>query len=239
MKSLCYFVFFLVIIPVQAQLPRSTWDRFNDPSQGLGAATLQNSFVYGINPEASTVLGTSYYDTTWQMGSFMMFNDTTLYKGIPARYDIQRNVVEIKLKIGLRVLEGANVNSFALQKNDHQRIVFTNTQNFESGEALKGFYEMLSAGRLTLLMHHKTWTKKPTYNAALDVGNRNSEMIREAKLYYAKNGKAERLSVSKKKLLEIMQDRQKDMETYFDQWHPDLKDKATLTKVFDYYNNLH
>jgi len=221
-----------------SQMLVNTWDRFNDPGQGISARNLQNGFVYGVNPPGGEMIGTSFYDTTWTMGSFILYHDTTLYNDIPARYDILRNVIELKLRVGMRLLEGVRVNSFALQQGDFQRTIFVNTQNFATDEKLKGFFELVSNGKLTLLRHHKTWIKKPTYNAALAVGSRDTEIIREQRFYYARDGRAQKLTLSKKSLLELMADKKVAMEAYFKEQSPDLKDKARLTKLFDYYNGL-
>lgn len=236
-----FFYFFCVsLLATQAygQMLVNTWDRFNYPGQGITAASLQNGFVYGINPSAGEVTGISYYDTAWAVGSFIMFKDTTLYKGIPARYDIQRNVVEIKFKVGMRVLESVQVNSFALQKNELARVVFVNVQNFSTEDKLKGFFEMLSSGKLNLMANAKVWVKQPTYNPALDVGSKDTELIREEKLYTARDGKAQRFSASKKNILELMADKKPEMEAYLKQNQPDLKNKTQLARVFDYYNGL-
>ena len=138
----------------------------------------------------------------------------------------------------MRILEGVQVNTFALQRGELPRKVFVNTQNFATDDKMKGFFEMLSSGKLNLMNYSKTWIKQPTYNAALNVGSKDTEIIREEKLYAARDGKAQKFSASKKSLLELMADKKTEMEAFLKQTQPDLKNRMQLVRVFDYYNSL-
>lgn len=247
MKSILFtFVFGLVISTnISAQTTKmaaSTWDRLSTVSGFNMRNTSNSSFLESIPPPQGEIIGTQYYDSTWAEGKIVLFNDSTIYSNLTARLDLKNNYLEVKQNNKVRVLEARRINYFALSSSKGATPqIFVNSQSFKKEDDIKGFFEVLSTNeKLILFLHKKFWLKKPTYVTAFDVGSRDAKIYHLESLYYGKanDDKIYELKTNKKNLLKIMEDKQAEMETYFKEKSPNLRDNKDLASLFNYYNSL-
>lgn len=247
MKSSIVFLAFFVLfcIKLSAQTPKmapSTWDRLST-SQGFSMrSTVNSSFLESIPPPQGEVIGTQYYDSAWAEGKIVLFNDSTIYTNLQARLDLKSNNLEIRQNGKVRVVENRKIHYFSVfPEKAITPKVFVNAQNFKKEDDIRGFFEVLSTNsKLILLLHKKFWLKKPTYVTAFDVGSRDAKIYHLENLYYAKANeeKVYELKTNKKSLLKMMEDKQTEMEAYFKEKSPNLKDHQDLARLFNYYNEL-
>ncbi len=78
-----------------------------------------------------------------------------------------------------------------------------NAKDFKNSDnvPLTGFFEVLAEGTLPLLLKTKIVVKKPDYNEALNVGPRDTKILGNEKLYYAKVDHVFEVPSPKKKIL--------------------------------------
>jgi hypothetical protein len=247
MKNILFtFIFGLAVSTnVSAQTTKmaaSTWDRLSTVGGFNMRNTSNSSFLESIPPPQGEIIGTQYYDSTWAEGKIVLFNDSTIYSNLMARLDLKNNYLEVKQNNKVRVLEARRINYFSLLSPQMSKPkIFVNSQSFKKEEDIKGFFEVLSTNeKLILFLHKKFWLKKPTYVTAFDVGSRDAKIYHLESLYYGKadDDKVYELKTNKKNLLKIMADKQAEMETYFKEKSPDLKDNRDLANLFNYYNGL-
>jgi hypothetical protein len=194
--------------------------------------------IVGIPVPAGRVVGDTYADSKWNMGSVMITNKNSMVEGYLMKYDVKGQVVEIKTPNGVRLLDVRNVGNMVwLDSITHQPHYFVNAANYtEDNTPLVGLLEVLVDGNRSLFKKTVIQTKQPTYNIALDAGSRDTEIFKKAAYYY-NSGSALVLIKNKKKFLEGLGEQRKDVETYMKENKLDVKSADELAKIFAYYNS--
>ncbi len=207
-----------------------------------------NSVLWGSAPASRTILGEIYLDTLWHTGSVKLNQGLLADKktasdsigDIRMRYNIYENEVEVlanEARRDIRVIPGNQLKYFTLNQST-QPMRFINTREFKTDEAVTGFYELLTPGRLQLARHHRTKTIKPNYNMAFGTGEKNTRIELTSHYYVISQGKAARLNPGKKTILALMQDQQAAIEAYIKTNKISFRDPSDLSKLFAYYNQL-
>ncbi|GAB3171716.1 hypothetical protein GCM10027291_25330 [Telluribacter humicola] len=192
------------------------------------------------------VLGETYHDSVWAKGNIKFYKSIQPVGGEPVdsilglalRYNVHFNELEVMLNSykDIKSIEGARIKNFSLEK-DGRSVLFVNTQEFKSEKPTKGFYEVLVPGKVQLLHNQRTTVRKPTYNAALDVGDKNERIALNSDYYVLRGGTINKLNLNKKGLLQAMGDQSEEMSSFLKANELDLKNRADLIRVFEYYNS--
>lgn len=243
-------VFFIVLYNYEAsgqdnQLYQATRDRLNynefKPNTGY--------YIYGMEGKKGELRGDYYLDSTWHKGKLQFYQHTVVVSGkiikldtlsdVPLRFDLKNNEVEIKSNQGIKSVLGERVQSFTLEENLLTRATFINVREFKGkASELKGFFEVLSDGDLKLLAYTRLWIKTPTYVPALDVGSKDTQIMKERHYYFAKETEVNKLAAGKSGLLKLMQDKKEQMNAFLNSHDLELKNPHDLALVFKHYNSL-
>lgn len=226
------------------QLLNSTRDQIN--MGGLKIPT--TGTLWGLaSSDKGEVLGETYLDTVWAKGNVKLYQSIQpvggqaidTLSGLAMRYNVHFNEVEILLNTynDVRALQGSQIKAFSLEKTAKE-VQFLNTQLYETDKQPTGFFEILVPGKLTLAALHKTIVKKPTYNAAFEVGTKDTRILLDEDYYLLKAGKAEKVKPTKKAILDLMPDKAKEMEAFLKINDLDLKERTNLVRLFEQYNSL-
>ncbi|NID13283.1 hypothetical protein [Fibrivirga algicola] len=200
----------------------------------------------GFDMHRKQVLGSPYEDSTFQAGTIRFYKKlpgTTVDSliGVPVRYDLQLNQVEIKAApTDIRVATAAQVRQFAMNNKALKGIsYYVNVREF-SGEAnqLQGFFELVTPGKALLLRYPSVSVSKANYNLAMNVGSKDDELVIKQVWYVAMNRQAVPFSPSKKALLALFSDKEAQLTTFLKNQKPDLKTRSGLASVFAFYNDL-
>lgn len=237
-----------LLVPVSAVMGQNpmlnaTRDQFN--ANGMRIAAYGT--LWGVaSADKGEVIGQTYLDTTWTQGNLKLYEaiqpvggkavDTL--SGLGMRYNVHFNEIEILLSTyrDTRAIPGDRIASFSLEEKGKKSVHFLNTKNYQADKVPPGFYEVLTTGPATLAAHHRTVVRKPNYNAAFEVGSKDTKITQEEDFYVLKNGSAEKLKLSKKALLELMDDKSKQMGTFMKANDLDLKSRSNLVRLFEAYN---
>ena len=206
-------------------------------SDGNGLATFEN--IYGIPLEPGRVLGTSYLNTEWHRTTFLLYDVEKMLQGYHSRYEIQGDQFEIKAADGVKILNGSKVKSFVwLDSVTRLPHYFVNGKDYKNEDNVNfsGFFEVLTEGSLTLLSKTDILIKEPTYNEKLDMGRRDTQIVRKTHYYYIDNNTIKPLPSSKKKLLPVFGEHASAVEQYIKLNGLSLNDGKHLKAVFEHYN---
>jgi hypothetical protein len=221
----------------QSAMTNTTKDALNNLS---GSQKINpNSVMYGVPTAPSEIIGDFFHDSTFAESKVVLVGDKTVYETF-ARFDIKNDVLEIRSIGGNRWVDGNKISFFTLnQQNTLNPTLFLNVKNFICDEAKKnGFFEVLQEGKGLILQYTKLTVRKPTYVPALGTGDLNSKVIRAVEYFYATEGKATKISNSKKSMIAIFGDKKDDMAKFISQNELDLKSRNDLSKLFNYYESV-
>lgn len=227
----------LLIIGVQA-FAQVDANRFTNivESVSSGSAAYGSGFKGRFNID-SQIKGTPYLDSTFRPTNFTFVKGTATLQA-PSRLDLYRNEVEVQTTAGIRVIANNLIKSYTtFEKGDS--VLYVNAANYKfEGTELIGFVKVLSNGKLQLLEMYKLEIIKPSYNPSLEVGDRNSHLVKKSSLLYSKDGKELVKVKGKKDVLPLFESQKEKMDAYIKANKLDLKDQEDLKNAFDYYNSL-
>ena len=183
----------------------------------------------------SDVVGDYYLDTTWHQGSFTT-SDGRSSATYPLRYDIENAILEIKWGKLVKVAGEEELTSFTWKKNGINNQTFVNARSFShNGSPMAGFVELLYQGSDTLVLQMVTTLKEADYVPGLDMGNRNSEILKKGKYFIIHNGQAIPIK-NKGNFLEyasVADD--KRLKKYMRQRRINVKEASDLVALLQYY----
>lgn len=234
----------LLMAQQEPNMNQTTRDLIN--TRGLLLPSSNTTTLFGIKAPKGDVVGDPYIDANWQIGNCKLYRKVGLpgregdsISNVPLRYDLYSNELEINVNNDKEVrVIGADLLAMFSVRSPKNR-VFVNAREFKSEEPIGGFLEILMTGvRLSLFEHQKLSIIKPTYNEALSSGSRDTKIVKTPQYYYLRGRTIYKLGTSKKKILEAMPDRADDVEAFIKSNDLNLKDRADLIKIVDYYNSL-
>ena len=243
---------------------QTTRDRIN-----LSGLTIPRTGVlFGFDGAPGQLLGDGYLDTTFQAGIIRFYGrigQSDTLAGVPIRLDLLANEVEIRASAtDIRVAKGPSVKQFAMNNAQGGVSQFVNVREYRGdADVINGFFEWVlpiqtKPGTFNLLLHPFVSIKKGNYNAALNVGSKDDQILKKTDWYAARNGPANpdrassgganpgranpggatKFSPTKKAILELMADKKDQIETYLKTEKLDLKTQSGIVAVFAYYNSL-
>lgn len=116
---------------------------------------------------------------------------------------------------------------------------FINVREYRGeADALSGFLEQISMGKLVLLQYPSIYIKRANFNVAMNTGTKDDELLKQVDWYVSSGKKAFKFSPGKKAILTLMADQKDQIETFLKNEKPDLKSRSGLMSVFSYYNKL-
>lgn len=212
---------------------------------GKGLNTDRSGVFWTSPTESSNVIGDFYIDSTWHEGNVKLnaaipqFGgaESDSLAGIQIRYNVLNNELEVLAKKNdIRVIKTSYLKSFETEGPAEKR--FVNVKTLSADSELKGVFEVLSEGKLTLLKHYKPKITKPNYNPGFGTGQKNTIVRMDSDYYVLTNGKPEKFTANKKALLALMGEKGKEVESYLKENRVGLKSDSDLKGVFEFYNKM-
>ncbi|MFM9952290.1 MAG: hypothetical protein ACKV1O_30450 [Saprospiraceae bacterium] len=206
--------------------------------------------IYGVPQQTGAVQGDVYLDAAWQKADVWFYPEVVAQydpkasdkvSGLPVRIDLGNQYVEFKLPEGVKAIEAASIKKIELKESGNIR-TFMNTRQYGQTKEMPGFAEVLSDGKITVVKYTKLWLKQPTYNVALNVGERDAKLIKQKDYYLVseKNGAYEldKFKPGTGSLKKMTKSKAKKVEAYINDNGLDPKIDADLMKILAYYNGL-
>jgi len=206
--------------------------------------------IYGVPQQTGSVQGDVYLDAEWQKADVWFYPEVVArydpkasdkVSSLPIRIDLGNQYVEFKLPEGVKAIDAASIKKIELKGADGIH-TFMNTRQYGQTNDLPGFAEVLSEGKITVVKYTKLWLKQPTYNVALNVGERDAKLIKQKDYYlvYEKNGayQLDKFKPGVGSLKKITKSKAKKVEAYINDKGLNPKNDADLMKILAYFNGL-
>lgn len=210
----------------------NTLDRLSDKG-GLSRSDL----LYGIPMAPGNVIGDNFLDKKWNRATILLYQSETMIEGNPVKYDIKSDVIEIKTNAGIKILNCDKVKNMvwrdSLTSEPHY---FINASEFKKdGVESRGLLEVIVDGTLPLMKKTEIYVKKPTYNAAMDAGSKDTKIFQKEVFLYS-NDKNLLVIKNKKDVLAAAGDREAEVETFIKTNNINTNKLPGLKKVFEFLN---
>lgn len=236
---------FVSLLQAQTEMVQHTRDALNYGNFSLNP--MRNT-IYGMEGPGGSVQGDIYLDSAWHVAEVFFYpeiirrydpNASDSIGGYQVRVEVVDYSVEFMMQSAPKAVEESAIQKVKWQKGD-QKVVLVNTRQFSGMSAIKGFFQVIAEGPLTILKYTKINLLKPTYNVALDVGTKDYRILKKEEYYYLKEGKGtqkpEKFKPSKSVLLELMRNRKSGVEKYIEENDLNVRKEEDLAKVVAFYN---
>lgn len=219
-------------IPAQMRA-ENTLDRLSDKG-GLS----NSDILYGVPLPPGKVIGDNYLDKKWNKANILLYQSETVIEGYPIKYDIKSDLVEIKTSSGIKILDIKKIKNIVWV--DSVTLIphyFVNAGEFKrEGVPSRGLLEVLVDGTIPLVKKTDLFVKKPTYNAALDVGTRDTKIYPKETTYYVKEGEMIKVK-GKKDIPAAAADRANEVESFIKANKLNVNKETDLIRVFEFLNS--
>jgi len=218
-------------IPAQMRA-ENTLDRLSDKG-GLS----NSDILYGVPLPPGKVIGDNYLDKKWNKANILLYQSETVIEGYPIKYEIKSDLVEIKTNAGIKILDIKKIKNIVWV--DSVTLIphyFVNAGEFKrEGVPSRGLLEVLVDGTIPLVKKTELFVKKPTYNAALDVGTRDTKIYPKETTYYVKEGEMIKVK-GKKDIPAAAADRANEVESFIKVNKLNVNKETDLIRVFEFLN---
>lgn len=156
-------------------------------------------FITTLPPAPPQTEGDYFLNETWMRGNILL-SDSTMLENIFFRLNMKDFVLELKDEQNVKVLPGRRVLAFVWKNNNAADDgVYLNVANKETD--IRGFMKLVYENTFSLFKHTDYEVLQATYNAALDVGTRNHQIVKKEAWYVCNNGNFLKVERNKKKFL--------------------------------------
>lgn len=197
---------------------------------------IPGNYMRSLPGRPPEIKGSFYIHDEWNEGTIYL-NKGMKTQGLPLRYDIVNNVMEIKYEDKIKVLQGYEIHKFDLQQGA-EKMIFSNVQNYKGGEPLRGFIKILASGTITVGVHSTATISKPNYNVALNIGEKDAKVVKKEKLYLITGGAIQEVPGKKSEFLSIFGNKATDIEKFMANKKYNYKNKEELLLIVQYYNSI-
>ena len=180
---ICVCSFAILHVAAQSVVPPQTRAEFNISRFSGSEGFRVGEMLYGLPAPSGNVVGDVYLSNNWNQSKIQLYENGKIISGFPVKYNLKSDVIEIKSKTGIKILTASKVKTFViLDSISQEERYFVNAMELRhDGTPLTGFLEVIVDGNTPLLKRTYLFEKEPTYNPALDVGSRDTKILKKEK----------------------------------------------------------
>jgi hypothetical protein len=196
------------------------------------------STLYGLPGSAGGVIGDYYLNKRWNKASILLYKSETMIEGYPIKYDIKNELIEIQTTSGIKILDVRKIKN--LVWTDSMVIApqyFVNANEFKKGKiTYSGLLEVLVDGPLPLLKRTELDVREPNYVPALDVGSKDTKILRKSVILCSKGGELIEVK-NKKDVLEVSGEMSKEVDDYIKKNKLNVSKDSGMIRAFEFINS--
>jgi len=182
---------------------------------------------------APDINGTPYLNDEFELGAVIV-SDQLIYNGIPLRYNIFNDQIEFKSNKDL-VLALDKAETYKEIQIEKKRFVYASATKGKL--EVSGFFEILEEGQVCLLKKYDMALTAPQPPGGFKDAVPASYDLRPAN-YFLKIGDSNLGFSNEKELTALLQDHQKELESYIKNNKLKVRKEEDLLQMIKYYNSL-
>ncbi len=197
--------------------------------------------LFGVPLPPAELEGDFYLNEDFKQSRFELASSTKVYDNLMIRYDLRSNLIEINYTDGIRGLDGNKVKYFELASGGLYSKYLNSNQIKAEGEALPKnmFVSVMVTGKYPLYSYSKLSIKKADYNVALNVGNRNDQIIKKPAYFTVVDGKAIELDKGKNSnIFELAPEKEAELKAYAKENKINLREAEDFVAIINKLNSI-
>jgi hypothetical protein len=235
--SLVFCIVQVQLVIAQQAIPDNV--RAANTLDALSKDIVSTHMIYGISETTGNVVGSVYLDDQWQKTFLTIRGSDRVMGPFLCRINLQTHQLEAKESDNMKALDGSKIRSFDFVNDEtNERKHFINASDDAlKGKPLMGFLEVLVDGKLSLYKKVNLIIKKPDYKPALNIGSKDTRIMKSEVLYYAvANNLTEIKAVRRKDFEKIFESAADVMREYAKEKSLRLTTEKDIVYIFKQYN---
>jgi hypothetical protein len=229
------FIATMTISIAQSALPNQL--QAANAMERMGSGIGKGDLIFGIPLPPGKTIADFYLTKHWNVSSILLYGAEKPAEGYRVKYDAKNERIEIGTQNVIRVLDCNQIKKLiAIDSVTGIATHFINAKEFDQSVIkLTGLVELLVEGKIQLLKKTILSVRKPDYNPALAIGNRDEKIDRHESFYAAVDGKLIKIK-NNKDLLSVC-DKNKDAFSKFSRANRlSARREADLKKMVEFMN---
>ncbi|GEM_PF-1529814 len=225
----------------QAQSYSAVPDHVNATNAIDALTTLSVSpgyLLYGIPETSGGTVGDAYLNSDWKKATLKFSGNEKEFNIQQCKINLYSNQIEVNYHNAIMAIDGSKVERFILEKGEATQRVFLNASAYKIvGITQVGFLEELVIGNTFLFRKVRVIVKRPDYNIQLNVGSKNTKIVKEKTLCFAKGTE----------LINVKSMKRKNLASFFGDFSPAIDKfirgnsfkwsvEEDVILIFKYYN---
>lgn len=195
----------------------------------------------GTPPPPGETIGDTYLEATFNPGNVILKDKERMLEYFRIRYDIHRDEMEFKTSNGVRVLSGAKIKSFVMLDSisgKHRYFMRGNVLSTSRDLLYDGFFEVLNEGAVPVLKRSSIIIKKADYRPELDVGTRDTRILKKHEYFLLIDKNIREVPGQKKKVFDMFGSHEQAIEAFAKENDLNPSKESDLIRIVDHYNSL-
>ena len=227
MKGLSLLAFSLLFHQVTGQGISSILDNSTNPGEVLMEFDNRSPQIKGI----------FYLFDEWQKGQFTLNSGASISEQW-LNYDVEYDLLEVKLDNEVKIVPLLMLKGFSTSDPGQEQTYYLPCDNYyyEQKVPLTGLCEVVESDYYGLIMRFITDIKESTYIPALDIGNKEDELIIREKLYLTIGDMAIEIPQKKQSFIHLYPDRSMDLTSFIKEHKLNHRNVSDLLIILNFLN---
>lgn len=211
-----------------------------DPDMSMTESGYTPGFVREMKPKVDNPYSKSYYLAgQWQTGSILLKSGEEI-KNVPIKYDVVKNLIEVKFDKDVYYISSRNVDSFKwFDYSSYRENEFVPCHYFEiESENPVGFFKKVYDGKLQLYIHYTVSVFQANSSVSVTGSHRDNDIVWNEEYYVNFDDKLVKLHPKRKPNLYLFEENQDQVLHYMRISGYWFKNEGDIIQVLQYFDTL-
>lgn len=195
----------------------------------------QYGIIKEVKAKPSGTIGSVYLNEDWVVGKVELSSGDEI-ANIPMNYDLENKILELNTDKGIKIVELNNLKYFELGSPNSSRKFYNFT--YKDIKGMTGIAEELVTGEVSLFSKPEIVKIQANYNQALDVGEKSDRIIKKEKLFLVKDGEANDVTNSGKRILTYLKEKREEIEALVKKENLSYRKRDDIVFIIYKYNKF-
>jgi len=180
--------------------------------KGMDFNAIPHGVIKEIRGKAPLTIGDHFLYKDWFEAEIFLYNGQKI-EGYQIRYDIDKDLIEIKDDSLVKVLFGIHIKKFVLHTLPKNEVLINGSEYSLDGVPLVGFLKVLVEGDWSLVSRIETELVENDYSPTLDFGNKDNKIVQKESYYFSRHQNLNKVTNKKGVLKQIFASEYPQVET--------------------------
>jgi hypothetical protein len=195
-------------------------------------------YLYTIPEKSGQVVGDVYLTNDWKKTLLQVYKTDKVIGTYSCKLNLYTKQIEIKDGANVKFIDNDKIRSLAIAEGDTKKYLVSGKDYLLDQAPLTDFLEVLVDGSLPLFQRTTLVVVRPNYNQALNIGSKDTKLVKKESLFLAKEKTLIPVKGIKKNYEKIFENKADEVRKFVRRKSIKLSKKEDLITLFEFYNSL-